>query len=108
MAGPGLVMNPGVGRRITTDAGSITTMPGPGARVVDSSRSAVGGVLRWSRLYSTYRSETTSAGIHCRITSATRIPVTIAGMTIVGTTIVDRAMDETDETDDTITTGHAA
>jgi hypothetical protein len=50
--------------------------------------------------------ETTSAGIRCRITSAIRIRVTIAGTTIVDTTMPDTATGET--VDMTMTTGGGA
>src|ERR1044071_4387973 len=59
MAGRGLDMNHGDGRRITTDVGSITTTTGPGVRVVNTIDTAVGGAQLSSRLASL--SETTSA-----------------------------------------------
>jgi len=76
-------------------------MAGPGARAVSSSESAVGGDLPWSRLYSTYRSETMSAGIRCRITSAIRTRGIIV-MTTGGPATIDG------ETIDIITIGRGA
>ena len=89
MVGPGSDMNRGVGRRITTAVGSTTTTRGPGVRAVNSTESAVGGGPPWLRLHSISLSETTSAGIPYRITSAIRIRVTIAATTIVDQAIVE-------------------
>src|SRR4029450_834591 len=50
-AGPGLVMNPGDGRRTTTVAGSITTVVGPGLPEVSTRRREVGGVPHWSHSF---------------------------------------------------------
>jgi len=94
-------MNRGAGRRITTDVGSTTTIRGHGVRVVNFIASAVGGGPLWWRLYSTYRSETMSAGIRCRITSAIRTRGIIV-MTTGGPATIDR------ETIDIITIGRGA
>ena len=86
--GPGSGMNRGVGRRITTAAGSFTTTTGPGCRAASFTRSEVGGGPRSSlssRLISL--SETTSAGIRCRTTSGIRIHDITGGM-IVRVTVV--------------------
>lgn len=89
MVGRGSVTNRGVGRRITTDAGSITTTPGPGCREAISTRSEAGGDLRSSRLSdSIFHLATISAGIRCRTTSAIRIRV-ITGVTIRTTVAAD-------------------
>jgi len=97
-------MNRGDGRRITTDVGSITTTTGPGVRAVSTIDTAVGGARLWSRLASL--SETTSAGIRCRITSAIHIRVTIVTTIVTGITIRDRGMVAADETIDTAMTKH--
>src|SRR5215212_9066948 len=103
MVGPGWGMNRGAGRRITTDVGSITIIRGHGVRAVSFIASAVGGGPPWLRLYSTYRSETMSAGIRCRITSVIRILVIIV-MTTGGQATIDRGTaDPAGETIDIIT-----
>src|SRR5687768_15446375 len=100
-AGRGLGMNRGVGRRITTAVGSITTTTGPGFHALNSSQSAVGGDLHSLRLsHSTSPSEPIFAGIHCRTTSAIHIRGATVTMietratvgVVAGTAIVDRAM----------------
>src|SRR5687768_379554 len=76
MAGRGSVTNHGVGRRITTDAGSTTTTRGPGCRAATSTRSEAGGGPHSSLSSgSVFHLATTFAGTHCRITSAIRIHV---------------------------------
>jgi len=45
MVGRGLATNRGVGRRITLDGGSITTIDGRGVRVVATTEIEVGGDL---------------------------------------------------------------
>jgi hypothetical protein len=50
--------------------------------------------------------ETTSAGIHCRITIAIRIRATIVTMIGTGITIRDQAIAAEDETIDMATTEH--
>ncbi len=62
MDGRGLVTSHGVGRLITTAAGFITTVTGPGVRAACFIAIAVGGVRHWSRFRSTFHSATTSAG----------------------------------------------
>src|SRR5829696_8896679 len=103
MVGPGWGMNRGAGRRISTDVGSTTTIRGPGVRAVNFIASAVGGGPLWLRLYSTYRSETMSAGIRCRITSAIHTRGTIV-MTTSGLATAGPA----GETIDIITIGRGA
>ena len=70
--GPGLVTSRGVGRRITMDAGSITTTIGRGVRAAATTELTVGGDQR-SWLLSTLT--TTTAGTHSATTSAIHIRV---------------------------------
>ena len=67
--GPGLVMSPGVGRRITTAGGSITTTIGPGVRAANTTGVAVGGARLWLHFTSLLG---TSVGIHSPTTIAIR------------------------------------
>ena len=81
MAGRGWARNPGAGRHITTAAGSTTTTPGRGARVVIITAVAVGGGRRWSRF--TFRLAITSAGIHSITTKEIRVRDIIAIMIVI-------------------------
>src|SRR5437868_10220676 len=83
MAGRGLVTSLGAGRLITTAVGSTSTITGRGVRAAGFITIAVGGDRRSSRLCrSTSRSQTLSAGIRSRITSAIRTRITI--VTVIG------------------------
>ena len=104
MAGRGLDMSHGDGRRITTGVGSIMTITGPGFRAVNTIDAAVGGDPRSSR--STSHSEMTFAGILSRITIAIRIRATIVTTIETGTTIRDQAIAAGDEMIDMATMEH--
>jgi|SRR6476619_2047592 len=75
MVGRGLVTNPGVGRRITSDGGSITTIDGRGVHAVGTTEIEVGGDLHSSRSIS--RLATIIAGIRFTTTSGIHTLVTI-------------------------------
>ena len=66
-------MNPGVGRRIITAAGFITTITGHGVPAVNTIGNAVGGVRRWSPSFHWIsRLVMRFVGIRSRITTVIR------------------------------------
>ena len=67
MVGPGLATNRGVGRRITSDGGSITTIDGRGVHAAGTTGIEVGGDLPSSRFI--FRSAMIIAGIRFITTS---------------------------------------
>ena len=91
-AGRGLDMNRGVGRRITTVVGFITMASGHGVREVSFTGTAVGGVRRSSRSYSTFHSATTFAGIRCRITRGIHVRVTTVTIAVTDVIIATTVM----------------
>src|SRR5690348_4352184 len=108
MVGRGSDTNRGVGRRITTVVGFSTATVGCGCRAAITTRSAVGGGPRWSRLWvSVFHSATISAGIRCRITSAihTRdsIDVTIRIMVAANVMVDEMVTDVMRVVDATVT-----
>src|ERR1051325_3528723 len=93
MAGAGLVMSRGAGRRITTVAGSTTTIIGPGVRVLRSIRIAVGGGRpSWLLSPLTFRRTILIAGIRLTITRRIHARATIAAITITGATMTTMAI----------------
>ena len=91
-------MNRGVGRRITTVVGFITTASGPGVHAASFTGTGVGGVRHSSRLFSTLTSVMTFAGIHCRTTREIRIhvtTVTIGMMAVIIAIIVMIVLEDT-------------
>ena len=74
--GRGLVTSRGVGRLITTAAGSTTTTIGPGVRTVSTIAIVAGGVPRLSRSISLLG--ITSHGIHSLIIIGIPAPVITA------------------------------
>lgn len=93
--GRGSATNRGVGLRITTAAGFITTTTGPGCHAAGSIETAVGGDPHW--LHSTSRSATTSAGTRCRTTTAihTRaITVTMIAGQITAAAVMEITVEE--------------
>ena len=83
MAGRGLDTSRGAGRLITTVAGSITIITGPGSRAASFNGDVVGGGPRWSRSWSTSHSATTSAGIRCLITTGILIQIAIVTTIVI-------------------------
>ena len=102
MAGRGLDMNRGAGRRITTVVGFITTASGLGVHAASFTGTGVGGVRHSSRLFSTFTSVMTFAGTHCLTTREIRIHVTTVTIGMTAAIIVTIVRDMAGRVDDTI------
>jgi hypothetical protein len=108
MAGRGSDMNRGVGRRITTVVGFITTAFGRGVHAASFTGTGVGGVRHSSRSFSISRSAMMSVGTPCRITREIHIRVTIITIVMMAAIIATIVRDMVAQVDGTIgmMTGH--